>query len=46
VAWRSKKQVVVIRSSAEAKYRSMTLSLCEMTWLKSLLSKVCFIIVV
>jgi hypothetical protein len=30
VPWRSKKQAVVARSTAEAKYRAMTLSLCEM----------------
>jgi hypothetical protein len=39
VAWRSKKQDVVARSSVEAEYRAMALSLCEMMWVKSLLSK-------
>jgi hypothetical protein len=30
---------VVARSSAETEYRAMTLSLCEMMWVKSLLSE-------
>jgi len=37
VSWRSKKQAVVARSTAEAEYRAMALSLCEMLWLKGLL---------
>ena len=37
VTWRSKKQNVVSRSSAEAEYRSMTQTACEMIWIKSLL---------
>jgi hypothetical protein len=39
VSWRSKKQVVVARSTAEAEYRAMTLALCEMMWLKSMLKE-------
>jgi hypothetical protein len=39
VSWRNKKQAVVARSTAEAEYRAMTLSLCEMLWLKGLLKK-------
>jgi transposase InsO family protein len=38
VTWRSKKQNVVARSSAEAEFRGMALGLCELLWLKILLS--------
>ena len=34
---RSKKQDVVSRSSAEAKYRVMAHTVCEMVWLKNLI---------
>jgi len=37
VIWRSKKQNVVARSSAEAEFRGMALGLCEALWLKHLL---------
>ncbi|KAK8934504.1 hypothetical protein KSP39_PZI014308 [Platanthera zijinensis] len=37
VTWRSKKQSVVARSSAEAEYRSMSHGLCEGLWLSILL---------
>ncbi|RVW46634.1 Retrovirus-related Pol polyprotein from transposon RE1 [Vitis vinifera] len=37
VTWKSKKQNVVARSSAEAEFRSMTLGLCEALWLRLLL---------
>jgi len=39
VSWRSKKQAVVSRSTAEAEHRAMALALCEMMWLKSLLKE-------
>ncbi|XP_004292800.1 PREDICTED: uncharacterized mitochondrial protein AtMg00810-like [Fragaria vesca subsp. vesca] len=38
VSWRSKKQTVVSRSSAEAEYRAMASTACELIWLKGLLS--------
>lgn len=37
VQWKTKKQDVVKRSSAEAEYRSMDLTVCELKWLKILL---------
>ena len=37
VTWRSKKQNVVTRSSAEVEFRRMTLGICEALWLKLLL---------
>jgi hypothetical protein len=38
VTWRSKKQNVVARSSAEAEFRSMALGICELLWLKIILN--------
>ena len=37
VTWRSKKQNVVARSSAEAEYRGLALGICEALWLRFLL---------
>lgn len=37
VSWKAKKQNVVARSSAEAEYRAMALTTCEVTWLTALL---------
>uniref|UniRef100_A0A5B6Z677 Putative polyprotein n=1 Tax=Davidia involucrata TaxID=16924 RepID=A0A5B6Z677_DAVIN len=37
VTWRSKKQSVVARSSAEAEYRAMAHGICELIWLQTLL---------
>ena len=39
VTWRSKKQTVVARSSAEAELRSVALGICEGLWLKMLLEE-------
>ncbi|KAL8094932.1 hypothetical protein AgCh_036443 [Apium graveolens] len=37
LSWKIKKQIVVAKSSAQAKYRAMTLTSCEITWLSALL---------
>ncbi|XP_059654522.1 secreted RxLR effector protein 161-like [Cornus florida] len=37
VTWRSKKQNVVARSSAEAEFRAMTPGICELLWLRIIL---------
>lgn len=37
IFWKTKKQVIVSRSSAEAEYRSMAAVTCELKWLKGLL---------
>ena len=37
ISWRSKKQDIVSRSSAKAKYKSMATTTCEVTWLLYLL---------
>ena len=39
VTWRSKKQPVVARSSAEAEFRAMAKGICEGIWLKRLLEE-------
>jgi hypothetical protein len=39
VTWRSKKQSVVARSSAEAEYRAMAHTICELTWLRTVLQE-------
>lgn len=42
ISWKSKKQTVVARSSAEAEYRAMALTAGELAWLKHLLSELKF----
>ena len=37
VNWKSKKQSVISRSGAEAKFRAMTQGICELLWLKMIL---------
>ena len=37
LSWKSKRQSVVARSTAEAEYRSMALTICEVMWLSQLL---------
>ncbi|RVX18354.1 Retrovirus-related Pol polyprotein from transposon RE1 [Vitis vinifera] len=42
ISWKSKKQDVVARSSAEVGYRAMALTTCELIWLKHLLRELRF----
>jgi hypothetical protein len=42
VNWKSKKQTVVARSSAEAEYRAMAHTTCEVVWLQSFLEEIGF----
>ena len=42
VTWRSKKQKVVALSSAEAEFRGMTKGVCELLWIKRLLTELGF----
>ncbi|XP_019053531.1 PREDICTED: uncharacterized protein LOC109114786 [Nelumbo nucifera] len=39
ISWKSKKQSVVVRSSAEAKYRAMSHEVSELLWSKTLLTE-------
>jgi len=40
--WKTKKQAVVSRSSAEAEYRAMAHGTCELIWIRSLLMELGF----
>ena len=42
ISWKSKKQSVVARYSAEAEYRVMVSATCELIWLKELLKELQF----
>lgn len=37
MSWRSKKQNIVARSTAEVEFRAMAFGLCELLWLKIVL---------
>jgi len=42
ISWKSKKQNVMTRSSAEAEYRTIVLVTCELVWFKQLLKELQF----
>ena len=42
ISWKSKKQHVMVRFSAEAEYQVMALAICELIWLRHLLQELRF----
>ena len=44
ITWRSKKQIVVARSSAKAEYRAMAHTSCELMWINHLFEELRFIV--
>ena len=40
VSWKSKKQSVVSRSSAESEYRAMANTVCELMWIKHFMEEI------
>ncbi|RDY13001.1 Copia protein, partial [Mucuna pruriens] len=42
VSWKSKKQNIIARSSAEAEYRAMASATCELIWVKQLIQELKF----
>ena len=44
ITWRSKKQIVVARSSAEVEYRAIAHTSCELMWIKHLLEELRFVV--
>lgn len=40
IAWKSKKQSRVARSTAEAEFRSLAMTICEVMWIKKLLKEI------
>ena len=44
ITWRSKKKTIVARSSAEAEYRAMAYTSCELKWIKYLLEELRFVV--
>lgn len=42
ISWQTKKQKVMARSTAEAEYRSMAVTACEITWLTAILKDMGF----
>jgi len=43
LTWRSKKQKVVALSSVEAEFRGMSRGLCELFWLRKLITEIRFV---